>query len=262
VELWDEVFVKHEGYAFNDIVFDLPFPASYQKTQALIASFYRSMNLAIQGDAENRQHGCTAEELLSITYDISTQWYSFSCGDKGYRVEATMTRYMAALFGLENGPSDRAPDDAYVTVAFAKRPMLTYGIHATRDNKIWARVGHKRVREPHLLDGETLPIAVMSRFPVVPSLGTSNMVVETNIIEPTAVNNGRRESLLAIVPANWGKEGTSVFHPINKQSMIVNTGKIRSINIKIKDERGHPIKFMGNTATPIIACLTLKRAHG
>lgn len=271
-EEWSGVWAKTQAYAFNDVVGDLPFPASYQTPESLIAALYTSMNHAISDDPDNAQHEVNAEELLKVTYDKSTCKYIFECGPKAARVRLSMQRSMAELFGVapddydDGDGSDAAP---FVTVSFASARM--YEVKpATKEDMDWARVGHATVKKPWMADeanpnddGPTMPVAVRSAYPVTPSLGTENMYIKCDLIGSSVIHDGTRDSVLATVPVNWAEESSSVHQPIWEQPIPVNTETIRAINIKVHDSNGERIKFMSNDNTPVIFNLRLtKRRNG
>lgn len=250
-EDFSDLWSKEQPYQLNDIVGDLPYPASYQTTDALIAALYTSMNHAIADDADNRQHGCTAEDLLNVKYDESTCKYIFTCGPKAAIVSVTMTRFMAALFGID----DEDSDDSHMTIKFASRRIYFRTDEANPRDIEWSRMGYHLVME----DVSALPVAVQSHNPVTPSMGTENMYVLCDIIENTSIQDGHQAPVLATIPVNWSEKASSVHQPISQMDIPVNKDVIRSINIKIHDHLGQRIKFMSNDHNPVIVSLRLKK---
>lgn len=271
---WTGTWTKTTAYAMSDIVGDLPFPASYQTSDALIAALYTSMNHAIADDVNNRQHCIRAEDLLKVIYDKSTRKYIFECGKDAARVSVSMRQPMARLFGMENEDhveGEAEPDAAaaakgppIATFAFARGEL--YEMHldddgkTTQEDHAWAREGHPIVSSPWLSPDMTrLPVAVRSRYPVLPSLGTENMFIKCDLIDDGTIHDGKKSGLLATVPVDWSEEATSVHQPAWQQALRVNKTTIRSIRIQIHDAQGERIKFMSNDNTPVIVNLRLTR---
>jgi hypothetical protein len=255
-ENWSSVFAKEQAYAFTDIVGDLPFLASYQTPEALIAALYTSMRHAIQADPYNSQHGCTPEDLLSVKYDESTCRYVFECGPRGARIELTLQQNLAALFGVAD------PRAEHTTLRFASVPKRADAGDPSDEDRRWARLGHPLMPAHNLHDGATLPVAVESAFPVTPSLGTENIYVKTDIIsDASSIHDGARGNVLAVVPVNWAEESASVHQPVTQVGMPVNAsdGTIRSINIKIHDSHGDNIRFMSHDNLPVTVTLRLHK---
>lgn len=268
---WTGTWTKTTAYAMSDIVGDLPFPASYQTSDALIAALYTSMNHAIADDVNNRQHCIRAEDLLKVIYDKSTRKYIFECGKDAARVSVSMRQPMARLFGMENedggdGEADAAAVKGPPIAAFAFAQGELYERHlddggkSSPEDHVWAREGHPLVKSPWLSPDRTrLPVAVRSRYPVLPSLGTENLFIKCDLIDGGTIHDGKRSGLLATVPVDWSEEATSVHQPAWQQALRVNKTTIRSIRIQIHDAQGERIKFMSNDNTPVIVNLRLTR---
>jgi hypothetical protein len=252
---WEDWYFKsgkQRAYAFDDIVGDLPFPASYQTPESLIAALHTSINHAIGGDPHNSQNGCTAQDLVSIIYDKSTCRYVFECGPKGARVELTMQRNLALLFGFDR------PDE-HTTLLFARVPRIKYEDPSDGDRK-WSRAGHALTLMPNKNGADTLPVAVESTFPVTPSLGTENMYVRADIIgDGASIHDGRRSNVLAVVPVDWSQDKASVHQPVTQVGMPLKSNTISSVNIKIDDAHGDNIRFMGHDNLPVTVTLRLSR---
>ena len=259
-EEWSGVWSRTQAYAFNDVVGDLPFPASYQTPAALIAALHTSMNHAIADDPDNAQHGCKAEELMKVIYDKSTCKYIFECGEKAASVHLSMRRKMAEIFGVL--PDDC--DDPFVTIAFAS-PHLYEITAATESDMDWARKGHAVIKHPWLKVGASpsdppLPVAVSSIYPVTPSTGgTENMYIKCDLIDMSTIHDGKRDNVLATVPVNWTEEASSVHQPMQVQPIPIKTNIVRSIRMQAHDSEGNRIKFMSNDNTPVIYSLRLTR---
>jgi hypothetical protein len=244
------------AYAFDDIVGDLPYPASYQTTEALVDAFYLSVDHAIQGHPYNSQHGPTAKDLISVRYDKSTRRYVFECGPKGARIELTMQRNLALLFGFDE-PKE------HTTISFAPIPKRHEPAVISKEDKEWSRMGHEIVRNPNMgFPSGKLPIAVESMFPVTPSLGTLSMYVLTDIIgDGASIHDGMRSNTLAVVPVDWSQEKSSVHTPTTRIAMPVRSRVIESINIRIQDLFGENIRFMSNDNLPVTVTLCLSRVQ-
>jgi hypothetical protein len=252
-EEWYATYSKERAYAFDDIVGDLPFPASYQTADSLITALYTSINHAIRADPHNSQHGCTAQDMMTITYDQSTCRYVFECGSKGARIELTMQRKLALLFGFDR------PDEEHTTILFARVPRMRLEDPTDADRE-WSRAGHEIIRFPNYNGFDTLPVALESDFPVTPSLGTENMYVRTNIIaDGASIQDGLRSNVLAVVPVDWSKDKASVHMPVTQVGMPLKSNTISSVNIKIEDGHGDNIRFMGHDNLPVTVTLRLSR---
>lgn len=255
VEEWYSSDNKEAAYAFHDVVGDLPFPASYQTPEALIAALYTSINHAIQGDPYNSQHGCTAQDLLSVTYDKSTCRYMFECGPKGGRIELTMQRNLALLFGFDR------PDE-HTTIRFAAVPKHGAVCEPSTEDRVWARVGHALTLIRNTHGDQVLPVAVESTFPVTSSLGTENMYIRTDIIgDGASIHDGRRGNVLAVVPVDWSHDKASVHQPLTQVGIPMKSHTISSINIKIQDSHGDNIRFMSHDNLPVTVTLRFSRVR-
>jgi hypothetical protein len=180
VEEWDRSQTQMASYALDDMVGDIPFPGSYQSPDVLARALMTSINHAILGDTDNSQHGITAEDLLSVVYDDSKKVFVFECGPKGARMELTMQRNLALMFGFDY------PDE-HTRIMFAPVPSRATGVPVTDEDREWARTGHFIIDLPNKgVDGGHLPVAVESTYAVTPSLGTETMQIHTNIISYAA----------------------------------------------------------------------------
>jgi hypothetical protein len=252
VEEWDRSQSQMGSYALDDMVGDIPFPGSYQSPDVLAKALLTSINHAIMGDTDNSQHGLTAEDLLSVVYDDSKKVFVFECGPKGARVELTMERHLALMFGFDY------PDD-HTTISFAPVPSRATGVHVSDADKEWSRTGQVIILAPNKGIEGPIPVAVESTYPVTPSLGTENMHIHTNIIGDAAtIIDGERMNCLAIVPIGWNKNG-SLHSPNVPTAKPLNTNVISEIRIEVKDSRGEYIRFMGNDNLPVTVTLLLSR---
>jgi hypothetical protein len=189
VEDWDRSDSKVGAYTLDNMVGDIPYPASYKSHKLVINALMQSINHAIAGDPDNSQHGLTAEDLISVAYNVATRCYTFECGPKGARIELTMERHLALMFGFDY------PDE-HTTIRFAPVPSRATGMDVSNEDKAWSRIGHVMISLPNKgLEGN-LPVAVESTYPVTPSLGTETMQIHTNIISDAA-------TIIDGVRSNW-----------------------------------------------------------
>jgi hypothetical protein len=256
VENRNSSYSSERAFALNDIVGELPYPASYQTPESLIDALYASIDHALAADPVNSRNELTARQLLNLTYNISTCKYLFACGPQGARIDLTMQRNLALLFGFDY------PDEEHTTIRFASVPRYNYDADPSNATREWSREGHEIVYRHNVdeVDKTVLPVDVVSTYPVTPSLGTEMMYVRTDIIaDGASIIQGERSNVIAVVPADWSKDGANVHMPVSKVAIPIKGRTISSVKIKIEDAHGDNIRFMPYDNLPVTVNFLLNR---
>lgn len=260
-EAWSSVYSKDSSFAMNDIVGDLPSPASYKTTADLVTAFYSSFDKAIAEDVENIVHGLSGKDIIKITYDNSTSKYTFECGQNAAAVTVTLHWKLAHLFGLE----PETEDTDLVSFTVGRKPAFhDNDIPPSKEVMAWTRPGHPMGHSPWLntQTGDMYPQSFTCTYPVTPSLGNECMYVACNLIDDKTVVDGKLSNVLAIVAVDWSKDTIGTHDPTSTIAHVANTHRITAVRLTITDRNGNRIKFMSNDNNPVNALLQLSRKDG
>ena len=259
LESWSEPFKFENGY---DLVVhsatSLPHPASFKTPEALIASFFGSLNKHL---IEAADQAVDPQDLLVITYDPSTKKFMFRCGRLADYVRLELSKNTAALFGfdgrakMEMVGNRRFRPDAPPTWVEVNDGSVTYlADPRTGDPSTEGSIKlTKMLREgiPYLEICSTCPSSVSSPYPAQLSLGVDKVYVETDLIDEQVWVGNSNRNCLAVVPIKHEEKGYNLYTPPDAPYVKINKRQIDSIRLGLKDFTGKRIKLASDTSTVI-----------